>query len=229
MSLDKNDLLEIKKIVEDVVKVEPLSKAEKTAINEAVKEAVTQTSKNVKDIWATVEGRYLPVLKKKLVIDIKVVRRKHDDTIDPQGYPKKFHYYIYYTEGKEDEKNWDFDVIDEGDKKKLNNLLKQGNNFVSTPVARRQKIQWRCKYPFTIYFGGTSVMTTDDKGWPRPRQIIPYIKAFEKNGHFETENVYIVNNALSGAYKYFVAVYITHEEIICVDDPENVIPPPCGG
>jgi hypothetical protein len=160
------------------------------------------------------------------VIEIQIIRRKHykDDYLKGDPVPKQdFHYYIYYGEAARNGKPRKLIELDKKHKGEYNVT----KNCVSTNVSRGQKIKWVCIYPFTIYYGGTSILTTDSHGWPRPRQILPYLKAEKKaENHFETQEAYIVNNALCGYYKYFVSVYIPEEEIICVDDPQNHVPPP---
>jgi hypothetical protein len=168
--------------------------------------------------------------KKELNIEIKIIRRPHKDedylTKDKSRHNPNFHYYIYYSESKSNVPEPEMIIMHDkgaGD-------YPMSTSCVSRYVERGQKIKWLCHYPFTIYYGGTSIITTDRLGWPRPRQILPYLKAemAEKKGmkFYETQDVYIVNNALAGNYKYFVAVYIPEGNIICVDDPETIVPPP---
>ncbi|MCK4890637.1 MAG: hypothetical protein KAS97_11950, partial [Candidatus Aminicenantes bacterium] len=70
-------------------------------------------------------------------------------------------------------------------------------------------------------------LTTDEFGWARTGQIISYLQA-KKNGEnwYQTPDAWIVNNALSGSYKYFVSVYIPESDTVYVDDPETIVPPP---
>jgi hypothetical protein len=168
------------------------------------------------------------------IIEIQIICRQHSDS-DYFGADNKAksnkknskidkHYYIYYTETDE---NVPKPMIFMNPKDKPTKAYKATSNCVSIGMNRGQPIKWRCIYPFTIYYGGTSIITTDKLGWPRPRQIIPYLKGrkIEKNW-YETPDVWIVNNALKNAYKYFVSVYIPEEDIICVDDPEIIVPRP---
>ena len=70
-------------------------------------------------------------------------------------------------------------------------------------------------------------MTTDKLGWARPRQIIPYLKGKKKQEKwYQTEDAWISNNTLQGSYKYSVSVYIPWVDIVIVDDPETIVPPP---
>jgi hypothetical protein len=195
------------------------------------------------------------------ITEIRIVRREAEEDEKWEGEPTgrmKPHFYLYYEPGNEDggpkeilkspptnRENWT--STDGVQQKKLDVVLESGNNYVSREVNRRQRLVWICRYPFTIYFGGTSIITTDPNGWPRPRKIIPYLKGEKwdfknkepREDWYTTEPVFVVNNALSGTYKYFVSVYIPRAvdeegniiegDIICVDDPEDVIPPPRGG
>lgn len=199
-----------------------LGKNEKADVQEIVDRAVAVIKDDVRETRVTQTRIFCPDRTEPLNIHIRIHKRKHDPKEGDAGpYGKRDHCYIWYTDWFKPEK---------GKKQKEPTFL-PGRNYVSTPVARGQKVTWYCYRPFTIYFGGTSIITTDREGWPRPRQIIPYLKAFYKpeGQWYETPPVYIVNNALSGCFKYNVSVYIKEFDIICVDDPENVVPPPRGG
>ncbi|MEN8154426.1 MAG: hypothetical protein ABFR75_10430 [Acidobacteriota bacterium] len=110
---------------------------------------------------------------------------------------------------------------------KSGNFYKEHPNLVSTVMDRGEKIYWKCEYPFTIFYGGRSILTTDKQGWARPGKIISYLQGVKRGENwYQTPDAWIVNNALSGAYKYFVSVYIPEAGIILVDDPETIVPRP---
>ena len=104
-------------------------------------------------------------------------------------------------------------------------------DIVSKSVKRNQQIIYWCKYPFTIYFGGTSIIT--DKPGAHVHQIQAFLKSEKRadNTHV-IENAWIYENALAGRYKYFVAVAVPPEAYggtdwkVIVDDPEDVVRDP---
>lgn len=175
------------------------------------------------------------------IIEIQIIRRKHlkEDYLHGAGVPRDgYHYYIFYAQGPSNEKPGN---INELGKNFSSGKFPGTRNCTNTSVFPGQKIKWICLFPFTVYFGGNSIITTDKFGWPRPYQILPYLKAStrDSNGaplvlddnripYYATQDAYIVNNALSGDYKYNVSVYIPEADVICVDDPQNSVPRPPG-
>lgn len=100
-------------------------------------------------------------------------------------------------------------------------------NYVSTGMDRGQQINWTCRFPFTIFYGGRSILTTDPLGWARPGRIISYLQGVKRGENwYQTPDAWIINNALNGAYKYIVSVYIPEADIVYVDDPETIVRPP---
>jgi len=183
--------------------------------------------------------------KESKIIEIKIVRRLHlaNDYLGNEPVPHdKYHYYIFYANGESSEKPGKLNEL--GDYGNKFPARYQADNCTNTGVWPGQRIKWICLYPFTIYYGGTSIITTDEHGWPRPYQIIPYLKASTKDkdgkvyllddgktSYYATQDAWIVNNVLKGDYKYNVSVYIPKNkkgggDIICVDDPLNSFPPP---
>jgi hypothetical protein len=183
------------------------------------------------------------------IIEIKIIRRGHDkpsyldgEFVPPDGY----HYYIFYANAEETGEPDKLKELDQNLNKEF--YFNGDNNCVNSRVYPGQQVKWICLYPFTIYYGGTSIITTDEHGFPRPRQIIPYLKAasekfkykdgeeYGQDYYYATPDAYIVYNVLSGTYKYFVSVYIPKNsigkgggDIILVDDPQDHVPPPPPG
>lgn len=102
------------------------------------------------------------------------------------------------------------------------------SNYVSIEMIRGQKINWTCRFPFTIYYGGRSILTTDEFGWAQPGKIISYLQGKKVEGEiwYQTPDAWIINNALNGTYKYFVSVYVPESDTVYIDDPETIVRPP---
>ncbi len=144
----------------------------------------------------------------------------------------KKHYYLFHTKGV----TKDEEVAIKGPKKmkkfkdkaelfaKSVSFYNDHPNYVSTVIDRGQKINWICRFPFTIFYGGRSILTTDKLGWAQPGKIISYLQGRKiKENWYQTPDAWIINNALDGAYKYFVSVYIPEADIVYVDDPETIV------
>lgn len=166
------------------------------------------------------------------VIEIKIISRIDKLNIGPGGKLNK-HFNIYYSEALKEKgilkapaKMHKFkDKIKLS--KKPHTPFNAHPNYISINMKRGQKIKWICQFPFTVYYGKNSILTTDMLGWQLPGQIITCLKGKKnKNLWYETPNAWIVNNALTGSHKYYISVYIPDEEIIIIDDPETIVPPP---
>lgn len=104
-------------------------------------------------------------------------------------------------------------------------------NIVSKSVKRNQQIVYWCEFPFTIHFGGHSIITDSPVASASSAKIWLQSEP-KKNGVHMIDNAWIRQNALSGKYKYSVAVAVPpdaykgeHWKVI-VDDPEDVVRDP---
>ena len=148
--------------------------------------------------------------------------------IDMQFRSGTKHYRLFHAKGT-DKKPKEIQTFNGEGKaiKKYGRFFNAIQNYVSVGMNRGQKIKWSCRYPFTIFYGGRSILTTDKLGWAQPGQIVSSLQGKRKGENwYQTPDAWIVNNALKGAYKYFVSVYIPEAEIILMDDPETIVPPP---
>ena len=170
------------------------------------------------------------------IIEIQIL--SIEDVLDnksTEGKKKiKKHYYLFHTKGTKDRtekikmfKRREKLIAEPSKPYKVSKPYKAHKNYVSIIMERGQKIKWICPFPFTIFYGGRSILTTDEYGLARTGQIISYLQA-KKNGEnwYQTPDAWIINNALNGTYKYFVSVYVPESDTVYVDDPETIVRPP---
>lgn len=90
-------------------------------------------------------------------------------------------------------------------------IVKEDGKVIEPPfkVARKDKIEWTCNFPFAIHFPG---ITPLGKG---------RIRSKKEEKPISTK---VRNDAQPGCYKYFVAVEENGQ--IWTDDPEFIVRPP---